>query len=99
MDLERLERKRQFTGLEAMQEEKQYRYSLCRRTGGAAGYCISVSEWKNGEMYTESRKNFITDSEQAKNVLQLLYENAVAPVHLPDIMDDLKFQGDIAMQG
>lgn len=83
--------------LENLQIGKMYRYSLAN-CASENRYSVSVSEWENDVLQQESTKKFTADSKKACNVVQWLYENAVAPVHLHDVLQDLKYLGHIAMQ-
>lgn len=86
-----------FSFLGTLQAAKAYRYTL-NHCGAENRYCLSISEWENEILKKECKKQVSMDDTQACNVVQWLYQNAVAPVHLDDVLRDLKVQGILAMQ-
>ncbi len=71
--------------------ETTYLYSIRSSKKINNSYNICIFERKEGEIISEFNKKIKCDSETANYMLQLLYENCVAPVHLFDVLDDFGF--------
>ncbi len=67
----------------------KYIYSLNKPSKTENKYNVCICEEKDGKIVAEFNKIITCDSETAKFVVQLLYNNCVAPIHLCDIIDDL----------
>ncbi len=69
--------------------QSKYIYTLNKYTVDKNEYKLCISEEKEGKVVVEFNKIITCNSETANFVIQLLYNNCVAPIHLNDILEDL----------
>ena len=99
MQLNDLVYKRNFTHLGVFQEAKELTYSLVTSDIEAENYGVCVAEHSANEVRTQTIKNLTPVRKIAEDLLRFLYENAITPDVLLDIIHDLKAQGMLKGNG
>ncbi|MEG0911233.1 MAG: DUF6514 family protein [Ruthenibacterium sp.] len=92
MELNDLVYKRKFSQLGAMQHEKELTYALVSNGMYEAGYGVCVAEHSAYTSSTQTVKNITQTRKVAERVLLFLYENAITPAVLQDVLQDLETQ-------
>ncbi len=77
---------RTFSDIAHLQHAKRLSYSLMIQPGG---YGIRVTSMSRGAGCEETVRNIFRTESQARNMLLFLYENAVEPEQLLEILDDV----------
>lgn len=77
---------RTFSDIANLQRAKRLSYSLISQKGG---YGMRVSLMSYGAGCEETVRNVFQTESQARNMLLFLYENAVEPDQLLEILDDI----------
>ncbi len=93
MELNDLVYKRNFTYLGVFQDAKELTYSLVTSNVETENYGVCVAEHSANEVRTQTIKNLTSVRKTAEDLLRFLYENAITPDVLLDIIHDLKAQG------
>ncbi|MEG1550288.1 MAG: DUF6514 family protein, partial [Ruthenibacterium sp.] len=84
--------KRKFSQLGAMQQEKELTYALVSNGVYDTGYGVCVAEHSVHTSSTQTVKNITQTRKSAERVLLFLYENAITPAVLQDVLQDLEAQ-------
>lgn len=84
---------RDFTSFAQLQREQKYIYSILHSEGDAM-YGVEVAcENTAGDSVSQVATRITSQRQHAEIIAKFLYDNAVCPEHLPDIIHDFKVQG------
>lgn len=92
MELNDLVYRRKFSQLGAMQQSKELTYALVSNGMYETGYGVCVAEHSDHTSSTQTVKNITQTRKIAERVLLFLYENAITPSILQDVLQDLEAQ-------
>ena len=84
---------RTLTELEPFQSSSELRYMLDDAHSGARRYGVRISQSMRGRVNEARCSALCATRQQCRRLLCFLYENAVLPVHLESIMQDICSQG------
>ena len=89
MEITDLLYKRKFTAFGHIQPEKELAYSIVTDSACDGKYGVAVTQYTKRTTETQMIKNITISRKAAERVLLFLYENAVTPAVLPEIMHDV----------
>ncbi|NCC06841.1 MAG: hypothetical protein EOM30_02055 [Clostridia bacterium] len=89
MEISDLLYKRKFTAFGHIQPEKELAYCIVTDGADNGKYGVAVTQYTKRTTETQAVKDITKSRKAAEKVLLFLYENAITPAVLPEIMHDI----------